>query len=81
MEMAMALQNGDTGSEFSRLEDRLEESTSFHDWNGVSWAVLFSHADAPCSRLSARARAEGAASTENADAGDHTGFSMVGIAG
>jgi len=77
MEMAMALQNGDTGSEFSRLE----ESTSFHDWNGVSWAVLFSHADAPCSRLSARARAEGAASTENADAGDHTGFSMVGIAG
>jgi hypothetical protein len=49
--------------------------------SGVNWAVLSAHAGTACSRLSAPERAGEAAAAENADAGDHTGFSMVGIAG
>jgi hypothetical protein len=75
MEMAMALQGDDT--EFTPVG----EATSLDDWSGVSWAVLSAHAGTACSRLSAPERAGDAATTENADAGDHTGFSMVGIAG
>jgi thioredoxin-dependent peroxiredoxin len=41
MEVAMALQLGDTAPDFT--QDSTEGPIRFHDWIGANWAVLFSH--------------------------------------